>query len=51
MNIIKIVCWLALGAWAVYEIYSIVKAVKAKKAVKKALDQVKDAQSDTTTEK
>lgn len=51
MNILKLLLWLALGAWAVYEIYSLVKAIKAKKAIKKALDQVKDAQSDVATEK
>ena len=51
MNILKILLWLALGAWAVYEIYSLVKAIKAKKAMKKALEQFKDGQTDTTTEK
>ena len=51
MNVMKVICWVALGAWAVYEIYSLVKAIKAKKAIKKAVDQVKDAQSETTIEK
>ena len=51
MNIVKIICYVVLGVWAVYEVYTLIKTIKAKRAIKKAVEQVKNAQSDTTIEK